>query len=375
MENNFGHVETKYFKFGELVLESGEKLKNVTVAYEAYGRLNRKRDNAILITHAFSGDAHAAGWHHGAKKPGLWDGMIGLGKAFNTDEYFIICSNVLGGCAGTTGPSSLNPATDEHYGSDFPSITIGDIVAAQKQLIDFLGIDKLLAVAGGSMGGMQVLQWAATYPNKIRAAIPIATTLKHSPQQIAFNYVQRQSIKSDPNWNGGNYYSTDKKADEGLANARMLGHITYMSDQSMQQKFARRRTDNDSFEVENYLLYNGDKFTERFDANSYLCLTEAMDNFDVSNSFPQANATAAKFLVISFQSDWLYPTYQSEEIVTELESKGYDVEYAEIESTCGHDTFLLEVEDQTRIIQNFLEKVDITKRASTPCEKTLSLLK
>jgi len=371
MEKNLVNVETQYFELGELVLESGKKIEGVKVAYETYGRLNEDRNNAILIAHAFSGDAHAAGCHDGAEKPGWWDNMIGPGKAFDTDRYFVICSNVLGGCADTTGPSSLNPATGKPYGSDFPPITIGDIVAAQKRLVDSLGIDKLLAVAGGSMGGMQALQWAASFPDKIRSVIPIATTMKHSPQQIAFNYVQRQSIISDPNWNGGNYYNTDKKPNVGLSNARMLGHITYISDQSMDQKFARQRADNNSFQVESYLCYNGDKFTKRFDANSYLYLTEAMDNFDVSESFTKAGATAARFLVISFRSDWLYPSSQSAEITQELRCKGYDVEHIEIESTYGHDAFLLESEWQTKIIRDFLTKVAIS---TAPCEKSPSLL-
>ncbi|MCL2038197.1 homoserine O-acetyltransferase [Candidatus Saccharibacteria bacterium] len=374
MEKNLGNVETKYFELGELVVESGKKLESVKIAYETYGQLNEKRNNAILIEHAFSGDAHAAGWHDCAKKPGWWDNMIGPGKAFDTDRYFVICSNVLGGCSGTTGPSSLNLVTGRNYGSDFPSITISDIVSAQERLIDFLGIDRLLAVAGGSMGGMQALQWAIDYPNKIRAVIPIAATMKHSPQQIAFNYVQRQSIIADPNWNGGNYYCNDKKPNQGLANARMLGHITYMSDQSMQRKFARQ-TKGNFFQVENYLRYNGDKFTGRFDANSYLYLTEAMDNFDVSKRFVKADATTAKFLVISFQSDWLYPSSQSAEIARELKSKDYDVEHIEIESTYGHDAFLLEAKEQAKIIQDFLVKVSCDKLTLTPCEKSPSLLK
>jgi homoserine O-acetyltransferase len=279
------NVETKTFTFAYppegLALESGEKLGPVTLVYETYGTLNEQKSNAILVLHALSGDAHAAGLSKGDKAPGWWNNLIGPGKGIDTDKYFVICSNVLGGCRGSTGPSSVNPKTQKPYGADFPLITIGDMVQAQKRLIDHLGISKLLAVVGGSMGGMQVLQWMVSYPNRIQAAIPIATTMKHTPQQIAFNEVGRQAVMADPNWKNGNYYGNAVPA-KGLAVARMIGHITYMSDVSMAEKFGRRiRNEKEpfkfsaDFEVEGYLRYRGDNFVKRIDANSYLYITKA----------------------------------------------------------------------------------------------------
>ncbi|AKL98406.1 homoserine O-acetyltransferase MetX [Endomicrobium proavitum] len=359
-------AQTQYFTFDKLVLESKQELKNVTVAYETYGNLNAAKTNAILIAHAFSGDAHAAGFHAGDDKPGWWDSMIGSAKAFDTDKYFVICSNVLGGCAGSTGPSSINPDTNKPYALDFPVITVADMVSAQKKLIDFLGIKKLLSVAGGSMGGMQVLQWAVAYPESLYSVIPIATTMKHSPQQIAFNEVARQSIMADVEWNKGDYYGAKHQPYRGLAVARMIGHITYMSDKSMEEKFSRnRKTASNSsgadfaadFEVEGYLQYRGDSFTKRFDANSYLYITKAMDLFDVSGYKHVAKNKDLKFLVISFASDWLYPSYQSENTVKQLKLKGYNTTYIEIKSTYGHDAFLLEVEGETKLIKHFLNKV------------------
>jgi homoserine O-acetyltransferase/O-succinyltransferase len=277
---SIGLVGIRFFTFAsspdELILDSGEKLGPITLAYETYGKLNAQRTNVILVLHALSGDAHAAGFHIGDAKPGWWDEMIGPEKAFDTDKYFVICSNVLGGCKGSTGPSSTNPTTNRPYGIDFPMITIKDMVKAQKYLIDHLGIEKLLCVVGGSMGGMQALQWAASYPERVRSIIPIATTLKHSPQQIAFNEVERQAIMADPDWKGGNYYDAAPPS-KGLVVARMIGHITYMSDTSMSEKFGRRIKDGKilsrfgaEFEVEKYLHYHGDNFVKRFDANSYL---------------------------------------------------------------------------------------------------------
>lgn len=364
-ENSLGVVGTKHFKFNNFTLESGKVIEEVTIAYETYGTLDESKSNAVLIEHAFSGDAHAAGYHKGDKKPGWWDNMIGPGKAFDTDKYFIIASNIIGGCAGSTGPSSINPKTKKPYGLDFPNITIADMVNAQKQLLDYLEIKKLLSVAGGSMGGMQVLQWAVSYPEKIYSAIPIATSMKHSPQQIAFNEVARQSIMADPNWNKGKYYDKERP-NSGLAIARMIGHITYMSDKSMEEKFSRNRKENDNssgfktdFEVEGYLRYRGDTFVKRFDANSYLYITKAMDFFDVSGRkfVKEAKNKDIKFLVISFSSDWLYPSYQSEDIVKQLKLKGYHTTYIEIKSTYGHDSFLLEVEDETKLIKHFLRKI------------------
>ncbi|MDR1433619.1 homoserine O-acetyltransferase [Candidatus Endomicrobiellum devescovinae] len=364
-ENSLLITKVKLCKIENIILESGKQLRDVTIAYETYGTLNEKKNNAVLITHGFSGDAHAAGFHEHEAKPGWWSNMIGHGKAFDTSKYFVICSNVLGGCAGSTGPSSLNPTSNKPYALDFPIITISDMVHCQKKLIDFLKIDKLLAVVGGSMGGMQVLQWAISYPEKICSAIPIATTMKHSPQQIAFNEVGRQAIMADIGWKNGNYYD-QSQPDRGLAIARMIGHITYMSDKFMQEKFSRNLKDKDrtfkftpDFEVEGYLKYRGDTFVKRFDANSYLYITKAMDYFDVSgnNFLPNAKHKDIKFLVMSFSSDWLYPSYQSENIVKQLTLRGYNTTYVEIKSTYGHDSFLVEVKDQTKLIIHFLEKV------------------
>jgi homoserine O-acetyltransferase len=293
--------------------------------------------------------------------------MIGPGKAFDTEKYFVICSNVIGGCKGSTGPGSVNPATGKPYALDFPIITIADMVNAQRRLIDHLGIDRLLCVAGGSMGGMQVLQWAAAFPERLAAAIPIATTMKHSPQQIAFDEVGRQAVMADPAWNEGDYYATGQSPERGLAIARMIGHITYMSDQSMEKKFSRNLKAGDytfsfktDFEVEGYLRYRGDSFVKRFDANSYLYITKAMDYFDVAGEkfLPLGRNIDTKFLVISFQSDWLYPSYQSREIAQQLRMRNIDTTYCEIKSTYGHDAFLLEVEDETHLIKHFLDKVN-----------------
>lgn len=368
MNNNFGIIEPKYFTFAEppdkLFLESGQKCGPITLAYETYGELNSDKSNAVLIVHALSGDAHVAGFHPGDKDPGWWDSMIGPGMAFDTKKYFVICSNVIGGCKGSTGPSSINPETKKPYGLDFPIITIEDMVNAQKYLIDHLGIERLLCVVGGSMGGMQVLQWVASYPHMVRCAIPIATTLKHSPQQIAFDEVGRQAIMADPDWREGKYYDQGQP-EKGLAVARMIGHITYMSDKSMEEKFSRRLKDKNfsfefktDFEVEGYLRYRGDTFVKRFDANSYLYITKAMDYFDLSGDkmLQKGKPAETRFLVLAFQSDWLYPAYQSQEIVRQLKMRRMDATYCEIKSTYGHDAFLLEIEEETHLIKHFLDK-------------------
>jgi homoserine O-acetyltransferase len=363
-----GTVETQYYTFAhppnELKLECGKTLGPVTLAYETYGTLNADKSNAILVVHALSGDAHAAGLHKGEDNPGWWEDMIGPGKAFDTERYFVISSNVIGGCKGSTGPSSINPKTGKPYALEFPMITVADMVNAQRHLIDHLGIEKLLSVAGGSMGGMQVLQWVASYPERVRSAIPIATALKHSPQQIAFNEVVRQSIMADPDWRQGNYYEFGQPA-KGLAVARMIGHITFMSDQSMEEKFSRRLKNGDysfkfgaDFEVEGYLRYRGDSFVKRFDANSYLYITKAIDYFDLSNGklVSREKPIDTRFLVISFKSDWLYPCHQSQEIVRQLKAGFIEATSCEIASTYGHDAFLVEVEEQTHLIRHFLEK-------------------
>ncbi len=365
---NIGIVKTEYFTFAqppnELKLECGQKLGPITLAYETYGQLNTDKSNAILVVHALSGDAHAAGWHAGDKDPGWWDNMVGPGKALDTSKYFVICSNVIGGCKGSTGPSSIDAKTQKPFALSFPMITIADMVRAQKRLIEYLGIEKLLCVIGGSMGGMQVLQWVEAYPKNLRSVIPVATALKHSPQQIAFDEVGRQAVMADPAWNQGNYYGKEEP-ERGLALARMIGHITYMSDKSMEEKFSRRLKDNNysfkfitDFEVEGYLKYRGDNFVRRFDANSYLYITKAMDYFDLSQDklIPKDRKIDVRFLVIAFKSDWLYPAYQSQEIVRQLKIKGADATYCEINSTYGHDAFLLEVEEETRLIKPFLKK-------------------
>jgi homoserine O-acetyltransferase/O-succinyltransferase len=358
-----------------LVLESGEKLGPITIAYETYGELNEAKSNAILILHALSGDAHVAGIDKLEKSLGWWDDLIGPAKGIDTDKYFVICSNVIGGCRGSTGPSSINPKTGKHYGADFPLITIRDMVNAQKHLIDHLGIGKLLAVLGGSMGGMQALQWMVSYPSRIRSAIPIATTLKHTPQQIAFNEVGRQAVMADPSWKNGAYYGSTIPA-KGLAVARMIGHITYMSDASMTEKFGRRTRQEKEpfkfsadFEVEGYLRYRGDNFVKRFDANSYLYITKALDLFNILNGHKLSEIfkdLKAKVFVIAFKSDWLYPTYQSQEIVKACKLAGVDASYCEISSTYGHDSFLLEIEQETKLIRSFLANVtnEIQEEAS-----------
>lgn len=367
MSDTVDIVKTEYFTFArdeKLVLESGRSLGPVTLAYETYGRLDGDRGNAILVCHALSADAHAAGYHEGESEPGWWESMIGPGKAFDTDKYFIICSNVLGGCKGSTGPSSVNPETGKPYALDFPVITVADMVSAQRHLVDNLGIDRLLSVAGGSMGGMQVLQWVASFPEKVRSAIPIATALKHSPQQIAFDEVVRQAIMADPDWRGGDYYEYGQP-ERGLAVSRMIGHITFMSEQSMEEKFSRRLRNGKysydfaaDFEVENYLRYRGDKFVKRFDANSYLYITKAMDYFDLSDGrlVPAGKEIDTRFLVISFKSDWLYPPFQSQELVRQLKRRYVDATYCDLPSTYGHDAFLVDIEEQQELVRYFLDK-------------------
>ena len=368
-----GIVETKCFRIpGEIELEHGGKLKGVAVAYETYGVINRQKSNAILVCHALSGDAHAGGWHKGDEKPGWWDIIIGPGKALDTDKFFVICSNVLGGCKGTTGPSTLNPETGKPYGLDFPFITVKDMVDVQKRLLDFLEVPKLFAVIGGSFGGMQVLQWCVSYPDMVRLAVPIATSAYSSPQQIAFNEVARRAITSDPDWNGGNYCGLAQPA-RGLSLARMIGHITYLSDESMHQKFGRKLQNKSDygfdfasldFQVESYLSYHGEAFVKRFDANSYLYITKAIDYFDLTGKGSESLAEAfkdvsAKFLVISISSDWLYPPYQCREIADALSANEIDVRHCKIRSNYGHDAFLLESGQMNYTIQNFLSRTSV----------------
>ncbi len=371
-ENSLGIVETQYLTCYELPntlkLKSGQTFGPITIAYETYGQLNDDKSNAILICHALTGDAHAAGYHEGKQKPGWWDNMIGPGKAFDTEKYFVICSNVLGGCKGTTGPSSINPATGRPYGLSFPVITIKDMVEVQKLLIDHLGIEKLLNVAGGSMGGLQAMKWAVLYPKMVHSATIIATNYRHNAQQIALHEVGRQAIMSDPDWQEGDYYGKSIPK-HGLALARMIGHITYMSEKSMDEKFGRKLIDKEKvgydfsadFEVQNYLKYRGDSFVDRFDANSYLYITKAVDYFDLEEekgSLEKAlKHVGAKFLVISFTSDWLYPSHQLKTFIKALKGNDHDVTNVEIESDYGHDAFLIEDQHQAHVITHFLKRM------------------
>lgn len=371
LQNDVGIVETKYLKITEaLTLESGKILPEYTIAYETYGELNESKDNALLVLHALTGDAHAAGRHSADdSKFGWWNEMIGPDKAFDTNKYFVIASNMLGGCSGTTGPCSLKPDSDKEYGLDFPVITIEDTIKVQKKLLDSLGVKKVI-VAGGSMGGMQALEWSIAYSDMVSACIIIASTSRLSAQSIAFNAVGRNAILSDPNFNNGNYYGAEKQPERGLAIARMIGHITYLCEDAMQDKFARRFQDkekpnfdfNIDFQVESYLEHQGQVFVDRFDANSYLYITKAVDLYDAGQKYGSLQKgfekTNAKFLIISFTSDWLFPTKQSKEIVDALVKAHKDVSFCEIESPCGHDAFLLEFETQTHIIKGFLNKVN-----------------
>ena len=365
-----GIVRTRHVTFDEpgqeLALEGGGTLTPFTVAYETYGKLSARRDNAILVTHALSGDAHVAGRHSANdRRPGWWDMMIGPGKGLDTDKYFVISSNVIGGCSGSTGPASENPATGLPYGTDFPIITIADMVNAQAMLLDHLGIEKLLAAVGGSMGGMQVLEWAVSHPERVHLCVPLATAARQPTQAIAFNEVGRQAIMADPDWHDGHYYAGKSPA-KGLSVARMVGHITYLSDEAMQEKFGRRLRDiheysftfSADFEVESYLRHQGLSFTNRFDANTYLYITRALDYFDLTRrhgTLVQAfRDVTSRFLVLGFSSDWLHPPYQLKEIVSALRATHKHVSYYEVESHYGHDAFLLEREKMEGIIGAFL---------------------
>ena len=370
-----GIVEKKLFTFAEppdeMVLESGARFGPLSLAYETCGTLNEDKSNVILILHALSGDSHVAGYYTpDDEKPGWWDNMVGPGKGIDTDKYFIVCSNIIGSCMGSTGPCTINPKTVLPYGLDFPVVTIGDMVAAQKALMDHLGVKKILAVVGGSIGGMQVLEWCVRYPEMVASAIPLASTTKHSALAIAFNEVARQAIMADPNWNNGEYYF-GPKPDMGLAVARMIGHITYLSDESMRLKFGRRLQDKSDFsfnfdadfQVESYLRYQGKKFVERFDANSFLYITKAGDYYDLEKQHGDGSEVkafskmAAAFLVVSFTSDWLYPTYQSKAMVKAMKKNGLDVSFCEIEAEWGHDAFLLPNARLTTVIRGYLERV------------------
>ena len=351
-----------------LLTDGGGRIAPLTLAYETYGELNNARSNAILLCHALTGDQYAAGVHPVTGKPGWWEAMVGPGKPFDTDRYFLICSNVVGGCMGSTGPASANAATNKPYGLDFPVVTIRDMVRAQAMLIDHLGVDTLFCVAGGSMGGMQVLQWAASYPQRVFSAMPIATAAKHSAQNIAFHEVGRQAVMADPDWRSGRYLEQGVRPEKGLAVARMSAHITYLSEAALQRKFGRKLQDRSAptfsfdadFQIENYLRHQGLAFVERFDANSYLFVTRACDYFDLAADYDGVLARAFKetktrFCVVAFDSDWLYPTSDSRAIVHALNAGGASVSFVEIQSDKGHDAFLLHEPMFIATTRGFLE--------------------
>jgi homoserine O-acetyltransferase len=364
-----------------LVLDCGQKLGPFSIAYQTYGELNADKSNAILVCHALTGDQHVANPHPVTGKPGWWETMVGPGKPLDTDRFFVICSNVLGGCMGSTGPASINPATGKPYGLDFPVITIGDMVDAQVRLIDRLGIDQLFSVTGGSMGGMQVLEWAARHKERVFTAIPIATAAWHSSQNIAFHEVGRQAVMADPDWCEGRYLEFNKVPRRGLAVARMAAHITYLSEEALHRKFGRNLQDRSArsfsfsadFQVESYLRYQGSSFVDRFDANSYLYITRAMDYFDLAAEHGDvlANAfkgTSTRFCVVSFTSDWLYPTRESREIVQALNAVAANVSFVEIESDKGHDAFLLEENELFATVHGFLNSA-AEKRGIAPAKR------
>lgn len=351
-----------------LQLDCGVQLTDYQVAFETYGKLNENRSNAILICHALTGDHFVATRHPLTEKEGWWDRVVGPGKILDTDRYYIICSNILGGCMGTTGPKDINPETGKPWGLSFPVITIRDMVRAQGQLLDYLGVDQLFLVIGGSMGGMQVLQWTATYPERVFAAVPLATTARHSSQNIAFHEVGRRAIMGDPDWCVGDYQNEGKSPHRGLAVARMAAHITYLSEQALHRKFGRRLQDKKEvgysfdadFQVESYLRHQGSTFVDRFDANSYLYITRAMDYFDLAADHDGQLARAfegikTRFCLFSFSSDWLYPTRESREIVRALNAVAADVSYAEIISDKGHDAFLLEEPEFEKLLKGFID--------------------
>ncbi|MCW6508620.1 homoserine O-acetyltransferase MetX [Lichenifustis flavocetrariae] len=350
-----------------LRMDSGVALAPLTIAYQTYGQLNAAHSNAVLVCHALTGDQHVANVHPLTGKPGWWDVLVGPGKPIDTDRYFVICSNVVGGCLGTTGPASRGP-DGRTYGLDMPIVTIRDMVRAQSMLVDHLGIDSLFCVAGGSMGGMQVLQWAALFPQRVFSAMPIATAARHSSQNIAFHEVGRQAIMADPDWCGGRYIDCETRPEKGLSVARMAAHVTYLSDQALHAKFGRKLQDRAAptfsfdadFQVESYLRYQGRSFVERFDANSYLYMTRAMDYFDLAADYGGVLAkafkgTSTRFCVVSFTSDWLFPTSDSRAIVHALNAGGASVSFVEIETDKGHDAFLLDIPDLVATSRGFLD--------------------
>lgn len=353
-----------------LVLESGEHLSPVTVAYETYGTLDATASNGVFICHALTGDAHAAGHHGDPERPGWWDNMIGPGRPIDTDRFFVICANLLGGCQGTTGPSTVDPNTGRPYGLSFPIFTVGDLVTVHRALMHHLGVKRLAAAVGGSVGGMQVLQWALDHPDDLRSAVLVCSTSRLTPQNIAFSAVAREAILRDPAFRGGDYYESETRPDTGLALARMIAHITYLSEESMRQKFGRRIQDSTEprrnfgvdFEVESYLQHQGESFLRRFDANSYLYLTRVMDYFDPFGGDPthvaeRLHNLRTKFLVLSFDSDWRFDTEHSRELVRTLGAHRVPVTFQEIESPWGHDSFLLVVPEYHQTVATFLARI------------------
>ena len=381
MDGSVGLVQTHsvqlFSPHHPLKLQGGQALPSVTVAYETYGELSPRKDNAIFVCHALTGDAHAAGYHQEHdRKPGWWDSFIGPGRGLDTSKYFVICANVIGGCQGTTGPTSIIPETGKPYALTFPFITVGDMVHVHYELCRHLGVNKLLSVIGGSLGGMQVLEWAARYPDSLDSAICLASAGKLAAQGIAFNAVGRRAIYADPNFQDGLYQLTGKVPQFGLALARMIAHITYLSEASIEKKFGRRLQSSEQlaydllreteFQIESYLHYQGQRFVQRFDANSYLYLTRAMDYYDLAdsassphhtNSLAEAFAsTKAKFLIASYNTDWLFPTEQSRELVRELLKSKKQVTAVEFESPYGHDAFLIEIDQLQGLVKPFLER-------------------
>ena len=351
-----------------LKLDCGQTINNFPLAYETYGTLNKKKDNSILVFHALTGDQFVCGINPITKKDGWWSYAVGPGKAIDTNKYFVICANVIGGCLGSFGPSNLDPKTNKVFGTNFPVITINDMINAQYNLLKFFEIDRLFSVTGGSMGGMQALQFVANFPDKTKTAIPIACTASHSAQNIALNELGRQAIMADKNWNNGNYFNTGSSPNNGLAVARMAAHITYLSKKSLEDKFGRKLQERDDlkfsfdadFQIESYLRHQGNAFVDRFDANSYLYITRAMDYFDLikqykGNLSDAFKGSKVKFFIISFTSDWLYPTPENKEIVIALNAAGADVGFIEITSDKGHDSFLLDVPDFLKSVKNFTE--------------------
>jgi homoserine O-acetyltransferase len=362
-----------------LALDAGTLLTPFQIAYQTYGRLNEARSNAILVCHALSGDQHVANINPVTGKPGWWEVLIGPGRILDTDRYFVICANVIGGCLGSTGPASISPLTGRPYGLDLPVITIRDMVRAQVMLIDHFGIDRLFCVLGGSMGGMQVLEWASSYPERVFSALPIATGARHSSQNIAFHEVGRQAVMADPDWCGGKYIEAGKRPQKGLAVARMAAHITYLSESALHRKFGRNLQDREAptfgfdadFQIESYLRHQGMTFVDRFDANSYLYMTRAMDYFDLAADHGGRLAdafagTKTRFCVVSFTSDWLFPTPESRQVVHALNAAGASVSFVEIETDRGHDAFLLDEPEFFAALRGFIASAARARGVDTP---------